>query len=178
MKNLWCHHIVKLILGSAIYSSAYADILFVCDDNADRCHIASQIASSFLHNPSLSRILQVNSNSIDSNAQKVLLEWNIGAVYQPVALTEGDIVSARQVLVMTSKQLKVLKSAYPKYQHKIQLLSTCAGYPGIDVLVPLDSSLKSYQALRDQIYAYEQVIAANRWECVRSVQTTIQNDLK
>lgn len=165
MRHIRLFRTIQMVIAMVFCANAYANILFVSDAYSGPSEIAYQIARYFLYEPAVSRGLEVESATLEPYAKEALMEWNIDAPNTPRALTEADIASAQQVLVMTSKQLKALNALYPQYRNKIHLLSSCAGYSDVDVVNPNGCSLKCYQNLRDQIYTYEQVISANGWVC-------------
>jgi protein-tyrosine-phosphatase len=156
----------KLIfLLSYFVTQVFADTLFICAGNTGRSYMAEVLANKMLYHDSFSRGLDVHSTTPEENATIALFQWNLEQTHVPQQLQNQDIQNAELVLTMTEQQKKTLISRFPVYTNKIYTLSECATGAIKDIEDPHGKDLEFYQAIRNQIFEYEDMIASRGWSC-------------
>lgn len=145
-------------------SITFADTLFVCTEDVNRCYIAQVVASLLLYHPSEVKALN-RTFFPDEKATQVLNAWNIQEPQSVESLDTQALSKADLVLTMTQKEKIELIRSYPQFSKKIATLSQCATGKNVDIASLKEKDLKAYEATRNLIFQYEDMISVRGWHC-------------
>ena len=155
---------MMMCLFSLISNMAFANTLFVCAEDINRCYIAKVVATKFLYHPSqansLNKVLRPDTKTLE-----VLNAWNIEESSHIDVLDGKALENADLVLTMTQEEKQQLIRAYPQIAKKTWTLSQYAKGETVDIAALKGKNLKTYEQTRNQIFQYEDLISVRGWIC-------------
>lgn len=155
---------ILLYVLSFFSSIGFADTLFICSGDVNRCYIAQEVARELLYHPGQARSLSKDMTP-DKKAIDVLNAWNIQESSFIKPLDAKALAKADLILTMTQNEKEQLIHLNPQFSKKISTMSQCATGKNVDISSLKGKDLKNYEQIRNLIFQYEDMISVRGWVC-------------